>query len=83
MPVTDPRVRWPELRLTVDTPEDFELIQRIFEALYVPGEIFSLADIVDLCKARPDLVAINANVRQKQALSIRLKHALDEDISDG
>jgi spore coat polysaccharide biosynthesis protein SpsF len=73
MQVNDPSVRWPELRLTVDTPEDFELVIRIFDELYQPGRVFPLSAIVDLCKRRPDLVAINASVQQKPARPIRLR----------
>lgn len=72
MPV-DPEVRWPELRLTVDTPEDFALITRIFEELYQPGEVFPLNSIIDLCRRRSDLVEINASIRQKPARPIHLK----------
>jgi spore coat polysaccharide biosynthesis protein SpsF len=73
MQVNDPSVRWPELRLTVDTPEDFELVTRIFNELYQPGRVFPLSAIVDLCRRRPDLVAINASVQQKPARPIKLK----------
>jgi len=73
MSVTDPAVHWPELRLTVDTPEDFELVTRIFEELYQPGKVFSLEEIVALCRRRPDLVAINATVQQKPGKPIRVK----------
>jgi spore coat polysaccharide biosynthesis protein SpsF len=66
-------VRWPELRLTVDTPQDFELITRIFDELYEPGKVFSLQEIVKLCRNRPDLVAINANVQQKSAPAIKVR----------
>jgi len=76
--VEDPSVRWPELRLTVDTPEDFELITRIFDELYQPGEVFSLREIVELCRQRPDLVAINADVQQKPAPAIEIKSASGE-----
>ncbi len=71
--VDDPAVRWPQLRLTVDTPLDLELITRIFDELYVPGRVFSLQEIVALCRRRPDLVAINAAVQQKPGRDIRLK----------
>ena len=63
--VTQESVRRPELRLTVDTPEDFELVSRIFDALYEPGVLFSLADIVRLCDAHPELAGINSNIVQK------------------
>lgn len=72
MQVNDPSVRWPELRLTVDTPQDFELVTRIFDELYKPGQVFSLAEIVALCRRRPDLVAINAGVKQKPGRKIRV-----------
>jgi len=54
-----------ELRLTVDTPEDFELIRQIFEILYPEKGIFSLNDVVELLQRRPDLAEINKNIRQK------------------
>jgi len=73
MQVNDPSVRWPELRLTVDTPEDFKLVTCIFDKLYEPGEMFPLSAIVDLCRRRPDLVAINAYVQQKSARAIKVK----------
>lgn len=73
MHVDDPSVRWPELRLTVDTPEDFELVTRIFDELYTAGGVFSLRAIVDLCRQRPDLVAINAKVQQKPAPAIEFR----------
>ena len=38
----DPAVSWPQLRLTVDTPEDFELVTKIFDELYEPGKVFPL-----------------------------------------
>ncbi|MDY6973315.1 MAG: glycosyltransferase family protein [Thermodesulfobacteriota bacterium] len=71
--VDDSKVSWPELRLTVDTPEDFELVSRIFENLYRPSEVFPLSSIVDLCRRRPDLVEINKHISQKPGRPIRLK----------
>jgi spore coat polysaccharide biosynthesis protein SpsF len=54
-----------DLRLTVDTPEDFELIRLIFEILYPEKKIFSLNDVVELIQQRPDLAEINQNIQQK------------------
>ena len=71
--VADPEVRRPNLRLTVDTPEDFELVSCIFAELYEPGEVFPLSAIVQLCRRRPDLVAVNAHVRQKAGIPIRIR----------
>lgn len=77
MVVDDPAVAWPELRLTVDTPEDFELVSRLFAELHRPGEVFSLGEIVALCRRRPELVAINAGVAQQPGRPIRLNPALE------
>ena len=71
--VTDEAVLWPELRLTVDTPEDFEMTTRVFDELYQPGKVFPLADIVDLCRRKPEIPAINMDVIQKVGLPIKLK----------
>jgi spore coat polysaccharide biosynthesis protein SpsF len=71
--VTDPEIRRPDLRLTVDNPEDFELVSRIFDALYKPEEPFSLQEIVRLCNENPELEAINAHIKQKPGKPIRVK----------
>lgn len=52
-------------RLTVDTPEDYELITRIYEALYPNNPAFSLEDILDLFARHPELPMINATIKQK------------------
>ncbi|MDR3400892.1 MAG: glycosyltransferase family protein [Chthoniobacter sp.] len=54
-----------ELRLTVDTPEDYQLITEIYEALYPTNPRFALADVLDLFERRPELRSINADIRQK------------------
>lgn len=55
-----------DVRLTVDTREDFELIKAIFESLYPSKPTFTLEDIVDLLEKRPDLLDINRNIHQKK-----------------
>lgn len=52
-------------RLTVDTPEDFELIQRIIEALYPINLHFGIEDVLELLKCHPDWKLLNAGVLQK------------------
>jgi len=52
-------------RLTVDTPEDFELIRRLLENLYPSHPAFGLEDMVRVLEAHPDWAALNANVKQK------------------
>jgi N,N'-diacetyllegionaminate synthase len=52
-------------RLTLDTVEDYRLLQAIFDRLYCPGKIVTTEEIVDLLDARPDLLSINAKVVPK------------------
>lgn len=53
-------------RITLDTPEDYEVIKRVYEALYTPGNTFTLEDILNYLKAHPEVVAINAMIVQKK-----------------
>jgi spore coat polysaccharide biosynthesis protein SpsF len=54
-----------DFRLTVDTPEDYELVTKIYEALYPTNPRFGLPEILDLFARQPDLPAINSAIRQK------------------
>ncbi len=59
---------WPDLRLTLDTPEDYALIQKIYEAILPVKPEFTLPDILAYLRKHPDLVEIN---RQVQATRIQ------------
>ena len=54
------------LRLTVDVPEDFELVRLILERIYPDNPKFGLSDIVSLYNQNPKLFKINSHIRQKQ-----------------
>lgn len=60
----------PELRVTLDEESDYELITRIFEALYPTNENFTASDVVQWLYAHPEVIAINKNVRQKEAYEL-------------
>ena len=53
----------PDLRLTVDTPEDLKLIRAVFEGLEPAIPTFGLADVIAFLNTRPDLAALNKDVR--------------------
>jgi spore coat polysaccharide biosynthesis protein SpsF len=53
-------------RLTLDTPEDWQLIESIFEQLGSGGRRFGTGDVLALMQAQPELAAINAHVEQKK-----------------
>jgi spore coat polysaccharide biosynthesis protein SpsF len=52
-------------RWTVDTIQDFALVNRILEHLYPENPNFTLEDSLDLLARHPDWARINASVRQK------------------
>lgn len=53
------------LRMTVDTPEDFEFISKIYESLYPENPSFSLDDILNLIENNTELKTINKHIKQK------------------
>ena len=60
-----PEKYW-DIRLTVDTEEDFQLIKAIYELLYPQNSAFTLWDILDLMEKRRDLLELNRNIQQKK-----------------
>lgn len=54
-----------DYRLTVDTPEDFMLIEKMLQRLLPLHPNFSFEDVLDVIRAEPDLLTINAHVEQK------------------
>lgn len=58
---------WPDLRVTLDEKEDYELLNKIFEKLLPVNEDFTALDVIRLIKNEPELLEINKNVRQKEA----------------
>jgi len=62
-----PELYRPSYRLTVDEPEDVELMEAIFELLYRPGRALDTAEVIRLLDREPRLVALNAHLRHKAA----------------
>jgi len=50
------------VRLTLDYDVDLEMFRRIFEALYRPGHVFGLTELVRFLNAHPEIVEINRHV---------------------
>jgi len=71
--VSDPLFHHPDLRLTLDYPEDYELFKRIFDELYKEGEIFSFKEIMTLLKNKPGLLKIIEGKEQRKAPPLKLK----------
>jgi len=54
-----------DLRWAVDTPEDLDLIRRIYAA-FGNRDDFTWEQVLALFKSQPELVKINAAVKQKR-----------------
>jgi spore coat polysaccharide biosynthesis protein SpsF len=52
-------------RLTVDTPEDFALVSRVFEALYPLNPAFGLGEVLAFLDHNPALLELNSGICQK------------------
>jgi spore coat polysaccharide biosynthesis protein SpsF len=56
-----------DIRITLDTAEDYALIEAIFEALQPVNPAFTFRDVVELCRRRPELLELNRHIVQKRA----------------
>jgi spore coat polysaccharide biosynthesis protein SpsF len=74
LPIENPFHRKPEIRMTLDYPEDLEFFKAVFAALYVPGHVFSLDEILRFLEAHPEIVDINRH-RQADYLKRWLKQS--------
>ncbi len=49
------------LKTSLDYPEDYEFMKKVFNVLYESNKYFSLLDIINLVNNCPDILAINSN----------------------
>jgi len=54
----------PDLRLTLDTDEDFQMLSTVFRKLYRPGKLLAVRDVMDYLSSHEDVVRVNKNVQQ-------------------
>ena len=60
------------MRWTVDTQRDLEFVNKIFEYLYTPNEIFHMEDVLALLKENPQLLKINSGILRNEGYKISL-----------
>lgn len=63
IPLENPVLRRPELRMTLDYLEDFLFFKAVIETLYSPTKTFFLEDVISLIDKHPDI----AEIGQKRA----------------
>ncbi|MGH1427734.1 MAG: cytidylyltransferase domain-containing protein [Arenicella sp.] len=54
-----------DYRLTLDTQEDFRLINAVYQHLFDENKLFTLTDVLTLLSASPELLSINQGIKQK------------------
>lgn len=63
--VAPPEIHWPELGLTLDEPQDYELLKKIIEHFEPANSLFSCLDVVRLLRQKQDWAALNQAVVRK------------------
>jgi spore coat polysaccharide biosynthesis protein SpsF len=69
----------PDIRVTLDTEEDYALLCAVFEYLYPKNKYFNAYDIVNLFKEKPWLKLINKKIMQKKIFNT-LEEELEEAV---
>ena len=57
-----------QMRWSVDEPQDFELVRRIYEALYPRNPAFTTDDVLSLLATQPALVELNRGIPRNEGL---------------
>jgi len=70
----------PDIRVTLDTEEDYTLLCVVFDYLNPQNQFFGTEDIISLFRDKPWLKAINENVVQKKIFD-SLQQEIDEAVS--
>ena len=73
------RLHAPDIRITLDTEQDYALLCAVFDYLYSENEFFVAEDVIKLFSDKPWLKVINKNVTQKKifdSLQPELKEAI-------
>ena len=68
-------LHFPDWHLELDEAKDYELIKKIYEALYPADHKFTTKDIIALLKANPEWIKINSDVKRTW------EQAREEDIA--
>lgn len=66
-----------DIRITLDTPQDYALLSLIYEELYNGEDYFTLKDILELLNKKPYLKDINREIIQKKVCN-----GLNEELSE-
>ena len=68
------------IRLTLDRPEDYEVLKEVFEGVYPRKRDFSFEDVMEFLKSNPDILKINAHIDRDEGYKKSLQE--DRELSD-
>ena len=54
------------MRWTVDEPEDFEFIEKVYEGLYSKNKAFNMSDVLAYLQVHPNLTKINTHIERNE-----------------
>jgi len=60
-------------RWTLDNPEDYEFIKKVYDALYPAKPDFTMNDILEFLKANPEIETINQGIARNEGLAKSFK----------
>ena len=63
--VAPPELHWPDLGLTLDEQQDYDLLKKVMEYFGNETPLFSCLDVVRLLREKPEWVDINQDVKRK------------------
>jgi spore coat polysaccharide biosynthesis protein SpsF len=73
----------PDIRITLDTMEDYALLCTVYDYLYPMNNFFNIGDIIDLFKSKPWLKLVNKKVVQKKVnLSVEEELVITKEFCD-
>ena len=68
------KLRRPDIRLTLDTKEDYQVIRSVYEALYMKKTNFTAEDVISFLDLNPAIRDLNSNISQKPFKEISTKN---------
>ncbi len=54
----------PEMILTLDTPEDYQVLEKIFSELYPKNPEFTTLDVIQYLRKNPELLKLNERIKR-------------------
>jgi spore coat polysaccharide biosynthesis protein SpsF len=71
-----------QMRWTVDEPQDYEFVARVYDELYAQNRAFSTGDVLQLLRRKPELLAINSGIGRNEGLLRSIEQELEEHPHD-